>query len=131
MTLAINLVGLLLMSGVVAWFWLWPRRAFVASGNPLTDIASGERIIDITVADGVYTPDVIALQRGESVALRFHRQDTSPCSEHVIFHGLDIDEILPIGGEKTIRITPAQTGTIHFTCQMQMYQGELRVTDAV
>jgi len=128
MRLAINLVGLLLMVGVVAWFWLWPRRAFVASGNPLLDVASGERIIDIDVANGVYAPDIIAMQRGETLALRFHRKDPRPCAEHVIFHGLDIDEVLPIGGEKIIRVTPTLSGTIRFTCQMQMYQGELRVS---
>jgi plastocyanin domain-containing protein len=118
MIMLINIVGLALLAGVVLWFWLWPQHA-VAVG--------GDHSIDIEVANGVYTPDVITVKSGEPVTLRFHRRDASPCSEHVIFHGLDIDETLPAGGEKVIRITPSKPGTIRFTCQMQMYQGELRV----
>mgnify|MGYP003575984610 CR=1 FL=1 len=82
---------------------------------------------DRDVSDGVYTRTVIRLQRCETATLRFHRRDPSPCAEHVIFHGLDIDEVLPVNGEKVIRITPPQAGTFAFTCQMQMYRGELRV----
>ena len=54
MTLIVNLVGLLLMAAVVIWFWLWPQRAVALNAD---------RTIDIDVGDGVYTPNVIALQR--------------------------------------------------------------------
>lgn len=130
MALIINIAGLALMAAVVVWFWLWPRRVVTAGDASNIDGVTGDRTIDIDVADGVYTPDVIALKRGEVVTLRFHRKDASPCSEHVIFHGLDIDEVLPIGAAKNIRVAPMTSGTFRFTCQMQMYQGELRVSDA-
>jgi plastocyanin domain-containing protein len=116
----VNAGGVVLMGLIVWWFWLWqPRQTARAAGGTL----------DITVANGVYEPDFIEMKRGETLTLRFHRNDPSPCAEQVIFHGLDVSEQLPVGGVKTVRITPQQSGIYRFTCQMQMYQGKLKVVD--
>ncbi|WP_097459363.1 cupredoxin domain-containing protein [Mangrovitalea sediminis] len=120
MNLLVNLAGLLIAAFVVWWFWLWkPRQALVSAGRP----------IDILVDDGIYEPAYIETPKGQPLTLRFLRKDASPCAEQVIFHGLDISETLPIGKPKEIRFTPKQAGTFRFTCQMQMYQGQLKVTD--
>lgn len=116
----VNIAGVLAMAAIVGWFWLWPRRRTVAAAG---------QVIDITVANGVYEPDSIAIRRGEAATLNFHRIDPSPCAEQVIFHGLDISASLPIGGTRPIRIVPQSAGTFRFTCQMQMYQGTLQVLD--
>jgi len=118
--LLVNTIGLALMALVVWWFWLWrPRR--------LARAADGA--IDIKVANGVYDPDYIETQRGKTLELRFFREDPSPCAQQVEFHGLDVSETLPVGKTKTVRVTPMQSGLFRFTCQMQMYQGRLRVVD--
>ena len=83
----------------------------------------------IEVANGVYTPAVIDVKRGEVVTLRFHRRDASPCAEQVVFHGLDISEALPLNGTRDIVLKAEHSGEFRFTCQMQMYQGLLRVRD--
>jgi len=115
----VNLCGLVLMAAVAWWFWLWqPRRRGLQSGA-----------IDIDVADGVYEPDVIEARRGVPLTLRFHRRDPSPCAEQVIFQGLDVSASLPVGKTRIIQFTPEQSGVFRFTCQMQMYQGKLRVLD--
>lgn len=119
-TTMINIAGVLAMVAIVGWFWLWPRRPAALAT---------QRSIDITVANGVYEPDSIAIRRGETTALNFHRLDPSPCAEQVVFHGLDISVHLPIGATRTIEMTPPRTGTFRFTCQMQMYQGRLDVVD--
>lgn len=117
--LLVNSVGLASMASIIWWFWLWrPRKAGPVAGA-----------IDIEVADGVYEPDFIEMKRGDTLTLRFHRRDPSPCAEQVIFHGLDVSASLPLGKTKTIRITPQKSGLFRFTCQMQMYQGRLRVLD--
>jgi plastocyanin domain-containing protein len=116
----VNIAGVLAMAAIVGWFWLWPRQRTVATAG---------QVIDITVANGVYEPDSIAIRRGETATLNFHRADPSPCAEQVIFHGMDISASLPIGGMRAIRIVPRRTGTFRFTCQMQMYQGTLKVLD--
>jgi len=119
-TLLVNAGGIALMALVVWWFWLWrPRQLAHAQ----------EGAIDITVAGGVYDPDYIEVKRGDKLVLRFHREDPSPCAAQVEFHGLGINEALPVGKTKTIELTPEQAGLFRFTCQMQMYQGKLRVVD--
>jgi len=119
-TWLINLGGLLLMAAIVFWFWLWrPKTIRTASGS----------VIDIRVANGVYEPSYLEIKRGIATTLNFHREDPSPCAEQVIFHGLDINETLPIGVTKAIHIAPQHIGTYRFTCQMQMYQGKLKVID--
>lgn len=116
----VNGAGLLLMAAVIGWFWMWQRRPAVAAA---------EDVVDIQVANGVYEPDSIEIKRGRTTTLNFHRVDPSPCAERVVFHGLDISATLPIGATRSIRITPQVAGTYRFTCQMQMYQGQLRVVD--
>jgi plastocyanin domain-containing protein len=116
----VNIAGVLVMVAIVGWFWLWPRRHTVAAAG---------QVIHITVANGVYEPDSIAIRRGETATLNFHRVDPSPCAEQVIFHDLDISASLPIGGTRAIHIVPRRAGTFRFTCQMQMYQGTLKVLD--
>ena len=118
-TLIVNGIGLLLIAAIVWWFWLWKPRA--------QSLRRG--VIEVDVAGGVYTPAVIDVKRGDTVTLRFHRHDASPCAEQVVFHGLDISESLPVNGVRDIRLTPAVSGDYRFTCQMQMYQGLLRVRD--
>lgn len=116
----VNGGGIALMLLIVWWFWLWrPARHGAVAGDS----------VDITVANGVYEPDYIEMKRGTALTLRFHREDPSPCAEQVIFHGLDVSETLPVGKTKTIRIAPQHSGTYRFTCQMQMYQGKLKVVE--
>ena len=120
MTLIVNLAGLALMAFIVWWFWWWkPRSAARAE----------EGVVTITVDDGVYDPAWIEARRGHPITLRFVRKDPSPCAQQVIFEDLDITEELPVDEPRDIRIVPERTGTFRFTCQMQMYQGRLRVTE--
>lgn len=112
----VNTAGLLLIALVVIWFWLWPNRATQA-----------QKGLTIKVADGSYDPNMIEATAGQPLELRFIREDPSPCAERVIFHGLGINAELPVGKAYTVRLTPQQPGTYRFTCDMQMYQGRLRV----
>jgi len=121
MSWIVNGIGLLLMAAIVWWFWLYrPRSAHQAQGGA----------IDILVDDGVYDPSYIEVHPGEPLTLRFLRKDPSPCAEQVIFHGLDVSAELPVDHVKTIRLTPQKPGTYRFTCQMQMYQGQIKVLEA-
>lgn len=119
-TLLVNLAGLLLMAAIVWWFWLY-RRA------PVAQSASG--VIEVRVADGVYSPDCIRVPVNQPTRLRFLRQDPSSCAATVIFEGLDTSAELPLGEVKEITITPTTPGQYSFSCPMQMYRGTLEVQD--
>lgn len=120
MTLLINLAGLLLMVGIIGWFWLSHSST---NGQVVNDQGT-----TIVVADGVYQPSTLHATAGQPLTLHFDRRDPSPCAEQVIFHGLDVSEFLDMGTITTVTLDNPPVGEYRFTCQMQMYQGRLIVT---
>ena len=111
--------GLVLIAAIVWWFWLSNPKAVRA----LTSV------IEIRIANGVYTPSRIVAQAGSPITVRFLREDPSPCAEKVIFDELGVTADLPIQQPIDVTITPAEAGEYTFTCQMQMYRGTLLVKD--
>lgn len=112
-----NIVGVLLIALIVWWFWIFKPAAVTPQGDEMV----------IKVANGTYEPSRISLSAGKISTLRFLRTDESPCSSVVVFAGLDISEDLPIGEIKEIKLPALQPGEYPFTCQMQMYRGDLVV----
>ncbi len=114
----VNLLGVILIGLIVYWFWFsTPRKITVSQAMP----------IEIRVKDGVYTPAHIETKKGESIRLRFVREDPSPCAAKVIFNSLHKSLELPLNGSAEIELHPEETGEIDFTCEMQMYRGRLSV----
>ncbi len=107
---------------LIAWyFWFAPKaqtRAAVA--------ASGAQEVAITVKGG-YTPDVIVVQKGRPVKLTFTRQESSACSEKVLFPDFNQNALLPEGEQVSLEFTPEKAGEFGFQCQMGMLRGKLIV----
>jgi plastocyanin domain-containing protein len=114
----VNLSGVILIGLIVYWFWLATPRKVTASNAGL---------IEIHVKNGVYTPAYIEVKKGETIRLRFVREDPSPCAEKVIFNSLNKSLELPLNGSAEIELHLQQAGEIDFTCEMQMYRGKLVV----
>ena len=117
MMMLVNLLGILLIAGIVWWFWVYKPKSKEAS--------DGVQII--VVENGVYAPARINLESGKATNISFMRKDQSPCAGTVVFSALDISEELPVGKIKTIHIPKLDSGTYTFGCQMEMYRGELVV----
>ena len=117
-TLLVNADCVAAMVLIVWWFWLWkPRNA--------ADTKDG--VIDIRVANGTYTPALIDSPAGQPVTLRVLREDASPCAEYLIIDGLGISEPLPINRIHNVTLPALAAGEYRYHCQMNMYQGILRV----
>ena len=117
-SIIVNLLGVILIGLIVYWFWLsTPRKITASKTMP----------IEIRVKDGVYTPSHIQANKGETIRLRFVREDPSPCAAKVIFNSLNKSLELPLNGSAEIELHPHQAGEIDFTCEMQMYRGKLMV----
>ena len=117
-SIIINLLGGILIGLIIYWFWLsTPRKITASNTTP----------IEIRVKDGVYSPSHIEMNKGETIRLRFVREDPSPCAEKVIFTSLNKSLELPLNGSAEIELQPQQAGDIDFTCEMQMYRGKLSV----
>jgi plastocyanin domain-containing protein len=118
MPVLVNLLGIIVVGLIIYWFWLSTPRKITASQTAP---------IEIHVKDGVYTPSHIETKKGETIRLRFLREDPSPCAEKVIFNSLNKSLELPLNGSAEIELHPEEAGEIDFTCEMQMYRGKLSV----
>ena len=117
----VNTVGLILILFVIEWFWAAKKKS---------PTAIAKNIIDIKVANGVYFPDNIQIKKGQTITLRFIREDETPCAGIVIFADFNKSAELPIGQAVDLVLTPDKVGEFTFTCQMGMYRGKLVVVRA-
>ena len=118
--LFVNIAGIALIGLIVWYFWLYRKE-----GVKVTEVA-GVQEVPIVVKGG-YEPDVIVVKRGKPVRLLFNRQESSMCSEMVVFDKLGTSAKLPEGETVAIEFTPQETGEIPFQCQMGMLRGKLIV----
>jgi len=106
----------------IAWFfWLAPKGQTRASVS-----AGGAQEVAVTVKGG-YTPDIIVVKAGQPVRLHFNRQESSACSEMVLFPDFNKSASLPEGQVVTVEISPDKPGEYGFQCQMGMLRGKLIV----
>jgi plastocyanin domain-containing protein len=117
----VTLSGIALTLLIVWYFWLAPKGQIRAAVS-----ASGAQEVAVTVKGG-YTPDVIVVQKGRPVRLTFIRQESSACSEKVLFPDFNQSALLPEGEPVTLEFTPEKTGEYGFQCQMGMLRGKLIV----
>ena len=119
--LIVNLLGLSAITWVVWYFWLQKKEGVAAA------VVGGLQEVAVTVKGG-YTPDTIVVKAGTPVRLNFTRQESSMCSEMVVFDALGRSEKLPEGETVAVEFTPDQPGEIPFQCQMGMLRGKVVVT---
>jgi len=122
-----NLQIFVILSGIVltiliAWyFWFAPKAQTRVAVSE-----SGAQEVAITVKGG-YTPDVIVVQKGRPVRLTFTRQESSACSEKVLFPDFNQNALLPEGEQVTLEFIPDKAGEFEFQCQMGMLRGKVIV----
>lgn len=119
----VTIIGILLIIGI-AWFFWGPKKG----GSQAVAVSSGFQEAQIKVKGG-YTPDTIVVQAGKPVRLVFIREETTSCSEMVVFPDFQKSASLPYGKNTTVELLPQRAGTFPFTCQMGMYKGRMIVKD--
>jgi plastocyanin domain-containing protein len=106
---------------LVIWYFFGARESVSATVSD-----AGVQEINVTVKGG-YSPDVILVREGMPVRLNFYRDETSSCSEQVIFGDFGIARNLPAFKTTPIEFTPGKAGEFTFTCGMNMLRGKLIV----
>lgn len=119
--IAVILGGILAIAAIVWFFWLKPVRGTRTSAGP-----DGYQEAMVLVKGG-YTPDAILAEAGRPIRLLFRREDTSSCSEMVVFGDFGKSALLPLGKTVPVELPPAKPGTYGFQCQMGMLRGKLVV----
>lgn len=117
----VTLTGTGLVTFVVWYFFFGKREIKTAM---LTE--SGVQEISILVK-GSYTPEIVEVVKHKPVRLKFYRDETSSCSEELVFGEFNLRRELPAFETTVIDIMPAKAGTFEFTCGMNMLRGKLVV----
>lgn len=117
----VTALGLALIGGIV-WFFWGPRK----EGYRAAVATSGYQEAMVLVKGG-YSPDTIIVRAGKPVRLSFRREESSACSEMVVFGDFGKSAKLPQGEIVPVEFMPTDVGTFEFTCQMGMLRGRLVV----
>ncbi len=77
---------------------------------------------------GGYDPQVIRSEAGVPLRLLFRREESSSCSEQVVFPAFGRSVTLPQGEQVAVDLLPDVPGEYEFTCGMGVLQGRLLVS---
>ncbi|NUO39661.1 MAG: cupredoxin domain-containing protein [Gemmatimonadaceae bacterium] len=108
----------------VNWYFFLAERNAVQALAVGAAGATGAQQVDIVI-HGAYSPATIRVAAGRPVRLVFDRQETSSCSEEVVFPAFGVRKFLPAHEKTAVEITPPAPGTYDFTCGMGMLHGRL------
>ena len=109
---------------LVLWYFFGEKERVAAAVG-----TGGVQEVNVTVKGG-YSPDVIVVKQNQPVRLDFYRDETSSCSEQVVFGDFGIARDLPAYKTTSIEFTPEKTGEFTFACGMNMMRGKLVVEGA-
>ncbi len=96
-------VGGIAVIATLAWYFFAPRKAAGAQ------LESGRQVVDITVRGG-YSPNLVRIEAGKPVRLRFDRQENSDCSARVVFPDLRKSASLAAFGTTTLDLDIPEPG---------------------
>ena len=118
------LVAGLATVGWVNWYFFIARATTVSAAST----AGGVQEVKIQVRSG-YDPARVTARRGVPLRLVFDRQETSGCSEEIVFPDFGIRRYLPAHESTAVELTPERAGSYEFTCGMGMLRGKLIVEE--
>jgi plastocyanin domain-containing protein len=118
----VTLGGVAAIGWVIWYFFLGERQQVRAVST------GGVQQVQVRVKGG-YEPDVIVVEKGRPVRLDFYRDETSGCSDTVVFGDFGIARPLAAFKTTSVEFTPDKAGEFTFTCGMNMLRGRLIVED--
>lgn len=120
---SIDMIALLLGVAAVAWVnWYF----FFSTGRSAVADATGSGPQEIKIAvHGGYDPSVVHVRAGQPVRFRFDRQETSSCSEEIVFPDFGVRKFLPAFQETIVELSAPAPGKYEFTCGMSMLRGTM------
>jgi plastocyanin domain-containing protein len=87
--------------------------------------ADGRPTIKVAVDATGYHPSEAKAQAGKPVRLEFTRTTDEGCGQEVVFPSLSIKKDLPLNQPVAVDVTMPASGTLAFTCGMDMYKGSV------
>lgn len=110
--------------GLAAIAWIGWYFFLADRGSAAADTVNGVQEVTIAVQGG-YSPATVRVKAGAPVRLVFDRQESSSCTEEVVFSDFGIRKFLPAFKKTPIEFTVPAPGTYTFSCGMSMVHGKL------
>ena len=108
----------------INWYFFVADRGVAHAVAARQSTSGAAQQVDVVI-HGAYSPATIRVAAGRPVRLVFDRQETSSCSEEVVFPAFGVRKFLPAYEKTTVEVTPPAPGTYEFTCGMGMLHGRL------
>src|SRR5215467_3547934 len=113
-------VGAIVLSGALGWFFFGPRRARTA------ELVGDVQQVRVTVRGG-YSPDLVRVRQGVPLRIVFDRQESGECSSRVVLSDFAVNRPLQAFAQTTVQLVPDRAGEFEFACGMNMVHGTLVV----
>ena len=101
----------------------------LSASNASTDkesVAKDVQVIQMVENGSGYTPNNFVIKKDVPVRLEIDAQQPYSCASTIVIPQLGIRKQLE-AGKNIIEFTPAEVGTIKFSCSMNMYRGSFSV----
>ena len=87
--------------------------------------ATGTADLQLTVDGTGYHPSSISAPSGKPVRLTITRTSDEGCGQQIVFPSLNIRRDLPLNQAVTVEFTMPASGSVAFTCGMDMLRGSI------
>lgn len=83
--------------------------------------------VEIEVGASAYTPSEVHATAGTPLTLVFTRTTDEGCGQQVVIASQNVRRDLPLNEPVEITFTPAEAGSLRFSCGMGMFDGTIVV----
>jgi len=113
-----------MLAGVLALACTRSESRPAAPRPPDTVTATAGGRVTIRVGEG-YAPATVRAPAGAALTLVFLRDTDETCGQQLVFPTLNIRRDLPLNQPVEVPVTVPASGTLAFTCGMNMYRGSV------
>lgn len=106
------------------------RRLALTATLALTLIGcapAGPKEIAVVADENGFTPKTVSVKQGETLVLIVTRTSDATCATEAVFAETGRRYELPKGEAVRIELPTDTKGTLHYSCAMDMYKGEVVV----
>lgn len=101
---------------------------FLREGGEVTaETTTPSDNLTVEVFSSKYEPGEIHAEAGKPLKITFIRRSEQGCGTEIVFPELKIEKPLPLNQPVVVEFTPEKSGTLRFTCGMDMFEGKVIV----
>jgi plastocyanin domain-containing protein len=101
------------------------REETVRPNNISVVTAPANGRIAVLVDGQGYHPSTVLARAGQQLTLVFTRNTDETCGQQLVFPTINVRRDLPLNQAVEVAVTVPATGSLGFTCGMNMYQGSV------